>query len=196
MKLHTLTTITCAFALFCGTALAQNLIDASTLDGKKVTNPQGEDLANISQLLVDPQSGQVRYAVLELNKLWKINDPEVAVPFGALKITGKPSDANFKVTLDATKEKLSNAPKHKIGEADRLYTKDASAPIYSYWSIVWFEPVPASTPAKSGDNAKKSSGTSSGASDSTSTGTGTTGTGTSGTGTPGTTGSSTTGGKK
>ncbi len=156
MKITKFTTITCAFALLCGTALAQNLIDASKLDGKKVHNPQGEDLGDVSQLLIDPASGQVRYVVLELNKLWKINDPEVAVPFGAFKMTGKPADANFKMTLDTTKEKLSNAPKHKVGEADRLYTKEASMPIHTYWSIVWFEPMPATT---SSDKSADKSGT-------------------------------------
>lgn len=152
MKLHQLTTITSAFALFCGTALAQNLIGASKLDGKKVVNLQGEELGDLQQLLIDPQTGRVRYAVIEINKLWKINDPEVAVPFGALKITGKPNDANFKITLDATKDKLSNAPKHKIGEADRLFSKEASQPIYTYWSIYWFEdPKPGKTGKTSGD---------------------------------------------
>lgn len=152
MKLTKLTTTIAALALFCGTPYAQNLIDASKLDGKKVHNMQGEDLGDVQQLLIDPQSGRVRYVVLELNKLWKINDPEVAVPFGAFQMTGKPADANFKMTLDTTKDKLSNAPKHKIGEADRLFTKEASAPIFTYWSIYWFDDTtPASTPAKSGE---------------------------------------------
>lgn len=160
MKLTTLTTITCALALLSGTAVAQNLIDASKLDGKKVHNLQGEDLGDVSQLLIDSASGQVRYVVLELNKLWKINDPEVAVPFGSFKMTGKPVDANFKMTLDTTKDKLSNAPKHKIGEADRLFTKEAGMPIYSYWSIIWFEPMPAKTSTDKAADKSSANGTS------------------------------------
>ncbi len=193
MKFKLLTTIVAASAVWCGSALAQNLIDVSKLDGKKVFNLQGEDLADIAQVLVDPQSGQLRYVVLELNKLWQINDPEIAVPYAALQITGQPDDPNFAIKLDATKEKLSKAPRHKIGEADRLFTREASRPIYTYWSILWVDPVTTGNTAETGAGGQKQSGNASSkatGSGSTATGTGTGGTpGPSATGTSGSPGS-------
>ncbi len=116
-----------------------NLIDAAKLDGKQVKNLQGQDLGTVKQLLIDPQSGRIRFAVIQVDKAMNLESSEIAVPFHALQISGKPDDANFHLALDATKEKLQNAPKTKVGEADRLYTKESSGPIYDYWAIVWFD---------------------------------------------------------
>ena len=122
---------------------SQQLVDASKLDGRDVYDFHGQKLGHLDQVLIDPQSGQVRYGVLEVDKTWSLNDPKIAVPWGSFAV--KPGDNNaVNLSLDATKEKLENAPKFKAGDANRLFSKEASAPVYSYWSIYWFdEPMPA-----------------------------------------------------
>lgn len=42
----------------------ENLMSGSSLDGEDVKNPQGEDLGNIKDFMMDCASGQVAYAVL------------------------------------------------------------------------------------------------------------------------------------
>jgi sporulation protein YlmC with PRC-barrel domain len=141
MKQSILTAIaTCAIL---GTSLVyadtrQGLLRASALDGKNVTDTQGNNIGEIKRVLIDPTNGRVRYMVVEVDKAWNWNDPEVAVPFQSYQIK-RSGDQDVKVTLDATKEKLEKAPKFKEGDADRIYDQSAAEPIYSYWSVIWFE---------------------------------------------------------
>ena len=127
-----------AAAALTTTAFGQNnLVDVGRLNGAPVTNMEGKKLGEIEQVLVDSQTGRLRYAVVEVDKFWRIDDPKIAVPWQALKLTREGKDV--KLALDATKEKLENSPRFKLGDADRLYTKSGGAPVYSYWAIAWFE---------------------------------------------------------
>lgn len=141
-------------ALICGTGIAlsqantntrmqgessnRGLIDISNILDKSVKGLNGDNLGDIDQLLVDPNTGRIRYAVIEVDKAWNWNEPKVAVPFQALQVTHKGNN-NVQFTLDATKEKLEKAPKFRVGDAERLYSREASQPIYSYWAILWYD---------------------------------------------------------
>lgn len=115
-----------------------SLVDASKLDGREVWDFHGNKLGHLQQVLVDPQSGRVRYGILEVDKSWSWADPTVAVPWGSFSVKNG-DDQKPVLSIDATKEKLQNAPKFKDGDADRLYDKTAGEPIYTYWGIYWFE---------------------------------------------------------
>lgn len=128
------------------------LVDAARLDGQQVNNLQGQKLGEIKQVLLDPKSGQARYAVLQVDKEWSLNNPEIAVPFGAFRVSVNPNNNDVVVQLDATKEKLQKAPGHKVGEADRLFSPQESKPIYSYWMITWVD-LPSSSEKTSGSTA-------------------------------------------
>ncbi len=117
---------------------SQWLVDASKLDGTAVYDFHGNQLGDLQKVLVDPKSGRIRYGILEVNKSWNWDDPTVAVPWGSFAVK-KGDDKMPNLSIDATKEKLEKAPKFKEGDADRLYGRQASAPIYSYWSIVWWD---------------------------------------------------------
>lgn len=140
----------CAAALLCtGAAWAQTssgLLDSSKLDDKKVTDLHGQELGEIDRLLVDPQTGQVRFAVVEVESPSQQAETEVAVPWQALKI--QPEGAkDFKIQLDATKEKLEKAPRFSEAEADRLFTPEGSKPVLSYWTIIITEPTGSQPPS-------------------------------------------------
>ncbi len=132
-----------ALLITCGSAFAQaiGLIDAANLNGHEVYDFNGKKLGDLQQILVDPVSGRTRYAVLQVDKAWDLNDPEMAVPWGAFKIT-KDGDEKLTFSLGATKERLERAPRYKVGDADRLYTREAGKPIYSYWELWWIEEPP------------------------------------------------------
>lgn len=133
------------------------LVDASKLDDLSVSDKAGNDLGEIEEVLIDPASGQVRYAVLEVDKAWQFNDPKIAVPWGSFEVT-RGSDEKVRLTLDATKDKLTKAPRYKVGDANRLFSKEASQPIYSYWSIYWFDTADRGAGATSGPSASPSPG--------------------------------------
>jgi sporulation protein YlmC with PRC-barrel domain len=114
------------------------LLNAAKLDGTKVFDSQGKQIGKLDDVLVEPASGIIRYGVVQVDKTWNLNDPEIAVPWTAFTVN-KPGDIDMSFSLDATKEKLESAPRYKDSDADRIFSRDASKPIYDYWSIYWFE---------------------------------------------------------
>ncbi len=135
----------------------QWLVDASKLDGTAVFDFHGHKLGDLQKVLIDPKSGRIRYGVMEVDKSWNWNDPTVAIPWGTFAVK-KGDDKMPNLSIDATKDKLEKAPKFKEGDADRLFGKEASAPIYTYWSIYWFdEPMPATQKDATGNKSKSPS---------------------------------------
>ena len=127
----------CAAALFLSNAAwAENpgtVLDTSKLDEKKVTNAEGKELGEIERLLIDPKTGAVRFAVIEVGGgVFQLTEREVAVPWESLQMTPK-EQGDFDVRLNATKDKLENAPQFKPGEADQLFTPEGAQNLKSYW---------------------------------------------------------------
>ncbi len=121
------------------------LIDISKLNNSPVTNLEGQPLGDINQLLADPATGLIRYAVIHVDA-----QNDVAVPWPALSILKEASGQ--KIVLNATRRKLEEAPKWKVGDADRLFTQQGAKPIYDYWAVIWMEepaPVGESSPSPS-----------------------------------------------
>ena len=137
----------CAAALLCtGATWAQTssgVLDSSKLDDKKITNQQGQELGEIERLLVDPQTGQVRFAVVEVESPGQA-EKEFAVPWQALKVQ-REGEKDFKIQLDADKEKLEKAPQFSEGDADRLFTPEGANPVISYWTTGASSPQPPSS---------------------------------------------------
>ena len=141
-------------------ANAKSLVDASKLDGTAVYDFHGNKLGDLQQVLIDPMSGQIRYGVVEVDKSWNWNDPAIAVPWGSFAVK-RGDDKSVNLSLDTTKEKLKKAPKFMAGDADRLYDKQSSEPVYTYWSIYWYDPMPMNKTDASGkttSDAKTSTG--------------------------------------
>ncbi len=81
-------------------------IRADKLIGMHVRNPQGQDLGEIKDLVVDTQQGKVRYAVLSFGGFLDIGDKLFAYPLSAFS-RGPGGDV---LVLDVDKQKLENAP--------------------------------------------------------------------------------------
>jgi len=71
-----------------------------------VTNTTGDKLGNIKELVIDPQNGQVVYAVVSFGGVLGVGDKLFAIPWKALTWT-----RDKKVyTLNIDKATLKNAP--------------------------------------------------------------------------------------
>jgi sporulation protein YlmC with PRC-barrel domain len=116
------------------------LVGASEIRGTHVKNPQGQDLGPIDEVLIDPDTGQVRFVILEVGGFLGLGSTRVAVPLGAFQITQEGDKPKW--VLDADQEKLKNAPKVQGKNYQRLYTKTEAEPIFVYWKIDWVEPAP------------------------------------------------------
>src|SRR5688572_27071093 len=57
---------------------------ASKLIGADVENPQGEDLGDIKDVVLDSQTGRIAYAVLTFGGFLGLGEKYYAVPFAAL----------------------------------------------------------------------------------------------------------------
>ena len=115
-----------------------SLVGATDIKGTNVKNLQGQDLGQIEDVLIDPDTGQVRFVILEVGGFLGLGSTRVAVPLSAFQITKEGNKAKW--MLDADKEKLKNAPKVEGKNYQRLYTKTEAEPIFVYWKIDWVEP--------------------------------------------------------
>jgi sporulation protein YlmC with PRC-barrel domain len=82
----------------------------SDLMGTTVQNDQGEKLGRLKDLAVDMESGRIILAVLSTGGMLGIGNTVTAIPPGALH----PVRNNHWVRLDATREKVRNAPRFEM----------------------------------------------------------------------------------
>ena len=86
----------------------QHLYRAASLMGAAIRNPQGQDLGNVKEMVVDPVDGMIRYAVVSYGGFLDIGDKLFAVPIQAMKIRrDEDGDAYFVVNID--QQRLENA---------------------------------------------------------------------------------------
>jgi hypothetical protein len=88
------------------------LLSAATITGDEVRTLKGEKLGAIQDLMLDPQSGAVRYVVLSVGGFLSMGDRSFAIPWSALKFDGP----NRGFTLDVDVERLNAAPGFDKGE--------------------------------------------------------------------------------
>jgi sporulation protein YlmC with PRC-barrel domain len=82
------------------------MLSSRKLIGDEVTDPTGEHLGKIEDLVFDVESGEVEYAVLSVGGVMGLGDKYFAVPLQAMQ--KKPhADA---LVLDIDKQRLENAP--------------------------------------------------------------------------------------
>lgn len=82
------------------------LMTASTLEGNRVINLQGETLGEIREIMLDVPRGRIAYAVMSSGGFLGLGDKLFALPFSALTL-----DTDRKCfILDAPKEKIETAP--------------------------------------------------------------------------------------
>ena len=119
----------------------------SKIEGSSIKNLQNQTIGTIKDLVVNPDTGRVRFALLSVGGFLGMGDTEVVVPWGAVGLEkNKPGDAPSYV-IDATKDKLEKAPKFDASKMSDLYA--ASRPIFDYYSVTFFDDVPAASPSPS-----------------------------------------------
>jgi len=82
------------------------VLPATTMIGRKVVNPAGEQLGNLKELVIDLEDGRIAYAVLSFGGFLGKGDKLFAIPWEALMLDAR--DRTF--ILDVDKEVLKEAP--------------------------------------------------------------------------------------
>lgn len=99
------------------------------LVGRKVENPQGEDLGKIEDVMIDTGEGKVVYAVLSFGGFLGLGSKLFAYPWSALHLKG----GEDKVILDVTKESLEAAPGFPKDEWPDMNDRVWGASVHSYY---------------------------------------------------------------
>lgn len=98
----------------------------SDILGAKVKNPQGEELGKVEELVIEPASGSIDYAVISFGGFLGMGDKLFAVPFTLLKAPSVPEGSRLAYfTFDVDKSRLEKAPGF-----DRKNWPDVAAPTF------------------------------------------------------------------
>lgn len=62
------------------------LLSTSTLLGRDIRNPQGEDIGDLQHLMIDPHTGRVIYAVISMGSILGMGGKTIQVPWESLEI--------------------------------------------------------------------------------------------------------------
>jgi sporulation protein YlmC with PRC-barrel domain len=85
---------------------AGRLVRASELLDADIRDAKSADVGEIEDLVVDVRNAQIRYAVVEFDRAWSMDDKLVAVPMTSLKPSGDSGELRF----SGDREQIKNAP--------------------------------------------------------------------------------------
>ena len=111
------------------------MLAASEIKGARVINFQNQDVGDIDELLIEPDTGEIRFAVVSVGGFLGLGSTRVAVPWMAFQIVDE--QGRVKYMLDATRERLEKAPRVEGKNYERLYPANAAEPIFVYWDVEW-----------------------------------------------------------
>jgi hypothetical protein len=102
-------------------------VKVSSIIGTTVVDPADENLGDIKEIVIDPSSGRVAYAVMSFGGFLSMGEKLFAIPFSSFKY----QNDGDKYVLDVPKEKLKQAPgfdtDHWPAMADEKWNRDVHA---------------------------------------------------------------------
>jgi sporulation protein YlmC with PRC-barrel domain len=112
--------------------ISSNVISAQKVEGTTVYNTTGDKLGSIDDLMIDKQSGNVRYAVLEFGGFLGIGTDRYPLPWAMLKYDT--AQDGYVVPLD--KSALEGAPRYTKAETPE-YTEEYGRKVYGHYGTPW-----------------------------------------------------------
>jgi sporulation protein YlmC with PRC-barrel domain len=128
-------------------------IHAAKLIGSDVKSNDGENLGKVEDLVIDPRTGRVTFAIVSKGGILKLGEKRMPVPWQAVTV-----DAQKRITLNVDKEKLRTAPTTARSDDSELENPDFAIVVYKFYEI---EPAsgtgaPGETPGATGRGASQS----------------------------------------
>jgi len=112
--------------------LPWQLMKGSTFIGADVENPQGQNLGDIKDIVIDRASGRIAYAVVSFGGFLGMGEKLFAVPWGAF---AQPRADKDKLVLDVDKERLKNAPGFDQNNWPQMASREWVTSLYSYYNV-------------------------------------------------------------
>ena len=86
-------------------------IKASTIIGTQVVDPKGNSLGDIKEIVIDPRTGRIAYAVVSFGGFLSLGEKLFAIPFSAFEYKVTKSDlVASEYVLNISRERLQAAP--------------------------------------------------------------------------------------
>ncbi|WP_372397246.1 PRC-barrel domain-containing protein [Azospirillum sp. HJ39] len=104
-------------------------IAADDLEDAKLRSPDGNDLGSISELIIDPGTGRVAYAVVELGGFLGIGDADFPVPWALFA----PSGDGY--VLNVPKDTLTNAPRFDDKNRPNMNDRQWAMAVHTYYGV-------------------------------------------------------------
>jgi len=118
--------------------MSWHLIRGNTFIGADVENPQGQDLGDIKDIVIDRSSGRIAYAVVSFGGFMGLGDKLFAVPWGAFSQATPSSQGVLGRTtfiLAVDKEQLTNSPGFDQNNWPQMATRDWVTNLYTYYKV-------------------------------------------------------------
>ena len=92
-------------------AFSNSPIKASSIIGTKVVDPKGDNLGDIKEIVIDPRTGRVAYAVVSFGGFLSLGEKLFAIPFSAFEYKVTKSDlVESEYVLNVSRKRLEAAP--------------------------------------------------------------------------------------
>jgi hypothetical protein len=110
-------------------ALFSSPLKASNIIGSKVVNTERESLGNIKEMVIDPSTGKVAYAVVSFGGFLGMGTKLFAIPFSAFAYT----ESENEYVLDVAKERLQEAPGFNADNWPSMSDEKWNRDMFSYY---------------------------------------------------------------
>src|SRR5437899_8187656 len=85
------------------------VLRANAIAGMSVMSPSDQDLGKVEDVVIDMETGSVRYAAIAFGGTLGVGDKLFAVPFQALRVKHNPGDKKTHFVLNIDKKTLEKA---------------------------------------------------------------------------------------
>jgi hypothetical protein len=109
-----------------------HLIKGSTFTGANVENPQGQNLGDIKDIVIDRASGRIAYAVVSFGGFLGLGEKLFAVPWGAF---AQPKADKDTFVLAVDKERLKDAPGFDHNNWPQMASREWVTSLYTYYNV-------------------------------------------------------------
>jgi sporulation protein YlmC with PRC-barrel domain len=107
-----------------------SLIASNKVEGTAVYDPRGERQGSIYNFMVNKQSGQVEYAVLQFGGFLGLGSDYYPLPWS--KLTYDTGQGGY--VIDVGTDTLQGAP-HYADEEEPIYNRDYGSQVYDYYGV-------------------------------------------------------------
>jgi sporulation protein YlmC with PRC-barrel domain len=104
-------------------------VKASSMIGTDVVNPKGENLGEVKEVVIDPRSGKVAYAVVSFGGFLGMGEKLFAIPFASFKYNVEKNE----YVLNVTKERLKAAPGFDADHWPEMKEEQWNRDVYKYY---------------------------------------------------------------